>query len=44
MLDEMREFKGLVDEIEQQKLNFMGHLMRHRCKENDLLTGMVFGK
>ena len=22
----------------------MGHIMRPRCMENDLLTGMVFGK
>ena len=44
VLDEIGENKGLVNEIEQQKLQFMGHIMRHRCIENDLLTGMVFGK
>ena len=44
MLDEEGETKGLVHEIEQQKLQFMGHIMRQRCIENDLLTGMVFGK
>ena len=44
MLNEIVETKRLVSEIEQQKLQFMGHTMRHRCMENDLLTGMVFGK
>ena len=44
VLDEIGEFKGLFNEIEKQKLDFMGHIMRHRCIENDLLTGMVFGK
>ena len=44
VLDEIREFKGLVNEIEQQKLHFMGHIMRHTCIENDLLTGILFGK
>ena len=43
VLDETGETKGLVNEIEQQKLQFMGHIMRHRCTENDLLKGMVFG-
>ena len=44
VLDEIGETKRLVHEIEQQKLQFMGHIMRHRCIENDSLTGMVFGK
>ena len=44
VLDEIGETKGLVNKIEQQKIQFMGHIMRHRCMENDLLTGMVFGK
>ena len=44
VFDEIGETKGLVNEIEQQKLHFMGHIMRHRCIENDLLIGMVFGK
>ena len=44
VLDEIGETKGFVNEIEQQKLQFMGHIMRHRCIENDLLTGIVFGK
>ena len=44
VLEEIREYKGLVNQIEQQKLQFMGHIMRHRCIENDLLTGIVFGK
>ena len=22
----------------------MGHIMRHRCIENDLMAGMIFGK
>ena len=35
---------SIVNQIEQQKLQFMGHIMRHRCMENDLLTGMVLGK
>ena len=43
VLEEVGEFKGLVNQMEQQKLNFMRHIMRHRCIENDLLTGMVFG-
>ena len=34
----------MVNDIEQQKLQFMEHIMRHRSIENDLLTGMVFGK
>ena len=44
MLDEIGETRVLVNEIEQQKLQFMGHIMRHRWIEKDLLTGMVFGK
>ena len=44
VLDEIGETKGFVSEIEQQKLQFMGHIMRPRCMENELLTGMVFGK
>ena len=44
VLDEIGETKGFVNEIEQQKLQFMGHIMRHRCIENDLLTGIAFGK
>ena len=44
MLDEIGETKGLSYEIEQQKLQFTGHIMTQRCIENDLLTGMVFGK
>ena len=44
MLDEIGETKGLVHETGQQKLQFMGHIMRHRCIENDLLTRIVFGK
>ena len=44
VLEEIGEYKGLVDQIEQKKLQFIGHIMRHRCIENDLLTGMVFGK
>ena len=44
ILEEIGEYKGLVDQIGQQKLQFIGHIMRHRCIENDLLTGMVFGK
>ena len=44
VLDEIGETKGLINEIEQQKLQFMEPIMRHRCIENDLLTGMVFGK
>ena len=44
VLDETRDTKGLVNEMEQQKFQFMGHIMRHRFIENDLLTGMVFGK
>ena len=43
ILEETGEYKGLVNQIEQQKLQFIGHIMRHRCIENDLLTGMVFG-
>ena len=35
---------SIVNQIEQQKLQFMGHIMRHRCMENYLLTGMVLGK
>ena len=42
--DEIGETKGIVNEIEQQKLQFIGHIMRQRWIENDLLTGMVFGK
>ena len=44
VLDEIGETKGLVNEIEKQKLQFMGHIMRHRCMENDLLTGTLFGR
>ena len=44
VLEKIREFKGLVNQIEQQKLQFMGHIMRHRCIDDDLLTGMVSGK
>ena len=43
ILEEIGEYKGLVNQIDQ-KLQFIGHIMRHRCIENDLLTGMVFGK
>ena len=39
-----QETKGLVNEIEQQKLQFIRHIMRYRCIENYLLAGMVFGK
>ena len=41
--EEVGEYKELVNQIEQQKLQVLGHIMRHRCIENDLLTGMVFG-
>ena len=44
VLEEIGEYKGLFNQIEQQKLQFIGHIMRHRCIENDLLTGIVFGK
>ena len=44
VLEEIGEYKGLVMQIEQQKVQFMGHIMRHRCIENDLLAGIVFGK
>ena len=44
VLDELGETKGLINEIEQQKHQFMGHIMRPRCIQNDLLTGKVFGK
>ena len=43
-LDRKEIYKGLFNQIEQQKLQFMGHIMGHNCIENDLLTGMVFGK
>ena len=42
--EEIGEYKGLVNQIEKQKLQFIGHIMRQRCIENDLLTGTVFGK
>ena len=44
VLEWIGEYKGLVNLIEQQKLQFMGQTMRHRCIANDLLTGVVFGK
>ena len=44
VLEEIGKFKGLVNQIEQKKPQFIGHIMRHRCIENDILTGMVFGK
>ena len=44
VLEKIGEFKGLVNQIEQQKLQFMGYIMRHRCIGDDLLTGMVSGK
>ena len=40
VLDEIGETKGLVNEIEQLKLHFIGHIMRHMHRY-DLLTGMV---
>ena len=42
--NEIGETNGPFNEIEKQNLQFMGHIMRHRRKENDFLTGMVFGK
>ena len=38
MFDEVGEFEVLVYQIEQQKIHFMGQIMRHRCLKNDLLT------
>ena len=37
-------FKVLVNQIERQTFEVRGNIMRHRGIDNDLLTGMVFGK
>ena len=44
VLDEISEMKDLLTKKERQKRHFMGHNKRHRCIENDVLTGTVFGK
>ena len=38
------EYKGIDSQIEQHKLQFMVHIMRHKCIEINVLTGMAFGK
>ena len=41
---EVKENERLINIIEREKLKFIGHITRHPGLDNDLLTGMVYGK
>jgi len=44
VLEEIGEFKGPINLIEQQKLQCIGHIMQYSCIEYDSSTGKISGK